>query len=137
MITIVLLNISGSLVRVECDGVARDNLLAGNVVLAGCRELDTEARNGGTLDTRVWSVPESAIISYAVGKLPVKEEPAPAPVEAAPAPAEPTLELTMTEEQKAARRARYERLDDMARAGRAKRVPAATKKAPSKKAKKA
>jgi len=117
MITIVLLNISGSLVRVECDGLARDNLLAGNVVLAGCRELDTEARNGGTLDTRVWSVPESAIISYAVGKLPVREEPAPielVQVDPAPVP-------VLTDEQKEARRARYDCMDDAIRNGRAKK----------------
>lgn len=128
MATIVLLNISGSLVRVECDGIARDNLLAGNVVLAGCRELDTEARNGGTLDTRVWSVPESAVVSYAVGKLPVKEE----PVTVEPPPVEPEPVPMLTDEEKEARRARYDRMDAAIRGSRAKKP--AKKKPAAKKA---
>ena len=123
MTTIVLLNIGGNPVRVECDGIARDTLLPKNIILAGCKELDTEARNGGALDTRAWSVPETAVVSYALGKLASKEEPASIeaePAEAQPAPVAPPPVLT--EEQKAARRARYDRVDGSVRATREARA---------------
>ena len=46
MTTIVVLNVNGTMIRVECDGLARDAVLSKNVVLTGCKELDTEARDG-------------------------------------------------------------------------------------------
>jgi hypothetical protein len=128
MTTIVVLNIGGNMLRVECDGLARDNILPKNIVLTGCKELDTEARDGGTLDTKMWSVPESLVMSYAVGKA---SAPAPVavPVEApvaAPAEAEvPTLATTLTEEQKEARRQRYARRDEETRSRRGKPLPTA------------
>jgi hypothetical protein len=122
MTTIVVLNVNGTMIRVECDGLARDAVLSKNIVLTGCKELDTEARDGDALDTKLWSVPEAAVLSYAVGKVPPKEAPV---VEAAPPVAEPP-ERVWTEEEKAARRARYEARDAEVRERRAERVaPAA------------
>jgi len=122
MTTIVVLNVNGTMIRVECDGLARDAVLSKNIVLTGCKELDTEARDGDALDTKLWSVPEAAVLSYAVGKVPPKEAPV---VEAAPPVVEPP-ERVWTEEEKAARRARYEARDAEVRERRAERVaPAA------------
>ena len=118
MTTIVVLNVNGTMIRVECDGLARDAVLAKNVVLNGCKELDTEARDGDALDTKLWSVPEAAVMSYAVGKIPPKEAPA---VAEAPSVADPP-ERVWTEEEKAARRARYEARDAEVRERRAERV---------------
>ncbi len=103
MTTIVVLNISGTMIRVECDGLARDAVLPKNIVLTGCRELDTEARDGTALDTKLWSVPETVVLSYAMGRVAT-----PAPVEA-PAAAPETgsvVKHVWTEEEKAARRGR-------------------------------
>jgi hypothetical protein len=136
MTTIVVLNVNGTMIRVECDGLARDAVLAKNVVLTGCKELDTEARDGDALDTKLWSVPEAAVLSYAVGKVPPKE----APMAAAPPVVDPP-ERVWTEEEKAARRARYEARDAEVRERRAERVaPAADaekKDAPAKTRKRA
>ena len=127
MTTIVVLNVNGTMIRVECDGLARDAVLSKNIVLTGCKELDTEARDGDALDTKLWSVPEAAVLSYAVGKVPAKEAPV---VEAAPPVTEPP-ERVWTEEEKAARRARYEARDATVRERRAARVnkPAEVKQA--------
>ena len=127
MTTIVVLNVNGTMIRVECDGIARDAVLSKNIVLTGCKELDTEARDGDALDTKLWSVPEAAVLSYAVGKVPPKEPPA-AP---APAPVEAPPERVWTEEEKAARRARYDARDAAVRERRAARVnkPAEVKQA--------
>ena len=123
MTTIVVLNVNGTMVRVECDGLARDAVLSKNVVLTGCKELDTEARDGDALDTKLWSVPEAAVLSYAVGKVSVKAAPV---VEVALPVAEPPPERVWTEEEKAARRARYDARDTAVRERRAERVaPAA------------
>lgn len=122
MTTIVVLNVNGTMIRVECDGLARDAVLSKNIILTGCKELDTEARDGDALDTKLWSVPEAAVLSYAVGKVPPKEAPV---VEAAPPVPEPP-ERVWTEEEKAARRARYEARDSAVRERRAERAaPAA------------
>jgi len=118
MTTIVVLNVNGTMIRVECDGIARDGVLPKNIVLTGCKELDTEARDGDALDTKLWSVPEAAVLSYAVGKVPAKEAPV---VEAAPPVTEPP-ERVWTEEEKAARRARYEARDAPVRERRAARA---------------
>jgi hypothetical protein len=84
MTTVVVLNISGNVQLVECDGIARDGLIRSNIVLTGCKEFDTEDKDGKPLDTKVWSVHESLVVSYAVGhKAP--EAPVEAPVEVAPA----------------------------------------------------
>ena len=127
MTTIVVLNVNGTMIRVECDGIARDGVLPKNIVLTGCKELDTEARDGDALDTKLWSVPEGAVLSYAVGKVPPKEPPA-AP---APVPVEAPPERVWTEEEKAARRARYDARDAAVRERRAARVnkPAEVKQA--------
>jgi hypothetical protein len=83
MTTIVILNIHGNVQPVECDGIARDGLLRQNILLTGCKGLDTEDKDGKPLDTKVWSIHESLVVSYAVGhKAP--EEPVEAPVEVAP-----------------------------------------------------
>ncbi len=118
MTTIVVLNISGTMIRVECDGLARDAVLPKNIVLTGCRELDTEARDGTALDTKLWSVPETVVLSYAMGRVAT-----PAPVEA-PAAAPETgsvVKHVWTEEEKAARRARYAARDEATRSRRAAR----------------
>jgi len=127
MTTIVVLNVNGTMIRVECDGIARDAVLSKNIVLTGCKELDTEARDGDALDTKLWSVPEAAVLSYAVGKVPAKEAPV---VEAAPPVTEPP-ERVWTEEEKAARRARYDARDTTVRERHAARVnkPAEVKQA--------
>lgn len=127
MTTIVVLNVNGTMIRVECDGLARDAVLSKNVVLTGCKELDTEARDGDALDTKLWSVPEAAVLSYAVGKVPAKEAPV---VEAATPVAEPP-ERVWTEEEKAARRARYDARDTAVRERRAARVAPAAPAAPA------
>ena len=119
MTTIVVLNVNGTMIRVECDGFARDAVLSKNIVLTGCKELDTEARDGDALDTKLWSVPEAAVLSYAVGKVPPKEAPV---VEVALPVAEPPPERVWTEEEKAARRARYDARDTAVRERRAARV---------------
>lgn len=118
MTTIVVLNISGTMIRVECDGLARDAVLPKNVVLTGCKELDTEARDGTALDTKLWSVPESVILSYAMGRIAT-----PAPVEAPAASPETgsVVKHVWTEEEKAARRARYAARDEATRTQRASR----------------
>jgi hypothetical protein len=86
MTTVVVLNISGNVQLVECDGIARDGLIRSNIVLTGCKEFDTEDKDGKPLDTKVWSVHESLVVSYAVGNKAPKEEPVEeAPVEVAPA----------------------------------------------------
>ncbi len=85
MTTVVVLNISGNVRLVECDGLARDGLIKSNIVLTGCKEFDTEDKEGKPFDTKVWSIHESLVVSYAVGNKAPKEE----PVEEAPAPAEP------------------------------------------------
>ena len=130
MTTIVVLSINGTPLRVECDGLARDSLLPKNVVLTGCRELDTEARDGKILDTKLWSVPESIVMSYAVGRHHAEEE-----VVATPAPAPeppPAIEVVqeLTDEQKEERRKRYAERDEATRkrrAAAAKRIRAAKK----------
>jgi len=126
MTTIVVLSINGTPLRVECDGLARDQLLAKNVVLTGCKELDTEGRDGLPLDTKIWSVPESLVISYAVGKTRETEPAAAATVEVAPA-IEVVQELT--DEQKEARRRRYAASDALLSG---KKPPAAKKPAAKK-----
>ncbi len=68
MITIVVLNINGHIQLVECEGIARDGLLKGNIVLTNCKELDTEDKDGQPLDTKIWSVHESLVVSYAMGR---------------------------------------------------------------------
>jgi hypothetical protein len=78
MTTIVILNISGNVQPVECDGIARDGLLRQNILLTGCKGLDTEDCDGKPLETKVWSVHESLVVSYAVGNKAPKEEPVPA-----------------------------------------------------------
>jgi hypothetical protein len=113
MTTIVVLNINGQTLRVECDGLARDSLLSSNIVLAGCKELDTEDKEGNALDTKVWSVPESLIMSYAVG---TKAAPV---VQVAPATVIPVVEFT--DEQKAEARARRAKHDTAMRAERERR----------------
>jgi len=85
MTTVVVLNISGNVRLVECDGLARDGLIKSNIVLTGCKEFDTEDKEGKPFDTRVWSIHESLVVSYAVGNKAPKEEPVEeAPVEVAP-----------------------------------------------------
>ena len=133
MTATVVLSINGSLLRVECDGLARDQLLAKNVVLTGCKELDTEGRDGLPVDTKIWSVPESLVISYAVGQTRAETEPAAAaPVEVAPA-IEVVQELT--DEQKEARRKRYAASDALLSGKKppVAKKPAATKPAAPKK----
>jgi len=130
MTTIVVLSINGTPLRVECDGLARDSLLSKNVVLTGCKELDTEGSDGKILDTKLWSVPESIVMSYAVGRHHVAEE-----VIATPAPAPeppPAIEVVqeLTDEQKEERRKRYDDRDEATRkrrAAAAKRARAAKK----------
>lgn len=80
MTTVVVLNISGKVQLVECDGIARDGLLKSNILLTGCKEFDTEDKDGKPLETKLWSVHESLVVSYAVGN----KAPAEAPIEAAP-----------------------------------------------------
>lgn len=87
MTTIVILNISGNVQPVECDGIARDGLLRQNILLTGCKGLDTEDCDGKPLETKVWSVHESLVVSYAIGNKAPKEEPVEASEE--PLPAEP------------------------------------------------
>jgi hypothetical protein len=127
MTTIVVLNVNGTMIRVECDGIGRDAVLSKNIVLTGCKELDTEARDGDALDTKLWSVPEGAVLSYAVGKVPPKEPPA-AP---APVPVEAPPERVWTEEEKAARRARYDGRDAAVRKRRAARADKAAEVKPA------
>ena len=87
MTTIVILNIHGNVQPVECDGIARDGLLRQNILLTGCKGLDTEDKDGKPLDTKVWSIHESLVVSYAVGHKAPEEPVEEAPVD--PAPAEP------------------------------------------------
>lgn len=106
MITIVAISINGTVVRVQCDGLARDAHLSRNIVLTGCRELDTEAPDGRSLETKIWSVPESMVLSYAVGSLPA---PPPAPA----VNVDPTA--NMTPEELKAHRERRRKVDAAAR----------------------
>lgn len=108
MVTIVAVSVNGGVVRVQCDGMSRDSVLSKNVVLVGCRELDTEAHDGSALDTKLWSVPEVAILSYAVGTLPVV-----APVVPVIENVDPTA--NMTPEELKAHHDRRKRIDDEAR----------------------
>ena len=75
-------------------------------MLTGCRELDTEAHDGRSLETKIWSVPESMVLSYAVGSLPA---PAPASV----VNVDPTA--NMTPEELKAHRERRRKVDAAAR----------------------
>jgi hypothetical protein len=115
MVTIVVVNVNGTMLRVACDGLAKDQVVTRNVVLTGCRELDTEGRDGQPLDTRIWSIPEALIVSYALGK----------PYEASaeePPPREPTPEEREAIRQRSVRidtAAREHRMQE--RAQRAKR----------------
>jgi hypothetical protein len=84
MTTVVVLNISGNVRLVECDGLARDGLIKSNIVLTGCKEFDTEDKEGKPFDTKVWSIHESLVVSYAVGNKAPQEAPVEAPVEVAP-----------------------------------------------------
>lgn len=108
MVTIVAVSVNGGVVRVQCDGMSRDSVLSKNVVLVGCRELDTEAHDGSALDTKVWSLPEAAILSYAVGTLPVV-----APVVPIVENVDPTA--GMSSEQLEAHQERRKRIDHEAR----------------------
>lgn len=85
MTTVVVLNISGNVRLVECDGLARDGLIKSNIVLTGCKEFDTEDKEGKPFDTKVWSIHESLVVSYAVGNKAPQEAPVEAPVEVTPA----------------------------------------------------
>jgi hypothetical protein len=108
MVTIVVVNVNGTMLRVACDGLAKDQVVARNVVLTGCKELDTEGRDGQPLDTRVWSIPEALIVSYAMGK----------PYEAPLAESEPAEEpppREPTPEEREAIRQRSVRIDTAAR----------------------
>lgn len=108
MVTIVAVSINGSVVRVQCDGLSRDSILSKNIILAGCKELDTEGRDGAAVDTKLWSLPESMILSYAVGHLPVVQVPEPVVEHVEPAP-------VMSAEELEAHQARRRRLDREAR----------------------
>jgi hypothetical protein len=108
MVTVVVVNVNGTLLRVACDGLAKDQVIARNVVLTGCKELDTEGRDGQPLDTRVWSVPEALIVSYAMGK------PYEAPI-TEPTPAEEPPPREYTPEEREAMRQRSVRIDTAAR----------------------
>jgi hypothetical protein len=130
MTTIVVLSINGTPLRVECDGLARDSLLPKNVVLTGCKELDTEARDGKILDTKLWSVPESIFMSYAVGRQHTEEAIVETPALAHEPP--PAIEVVqeLTDEQKQERRKRYAERDEATnkrRAAAEKRARAAKK----------
>ena len=108
MVTIVAVSINGSVVRVQCDGLSRDSVLSKNIVLAGCKELDTEGRDGVAVDTKIWSLPESMILSYAVGHLPVVQVPAPVVENVDPT-------AGMSPEELKAHQARRKRIDTEAR----------------------
>ena len=108
MVTIVAVSINGSVVRVQCDGLSRDSILSKNIVLAGCKELDTEGRYGAAVDTKIWSLPESMILSYAVGHLPVVQAPAPVVENVDPT-------AGMSPEELKAHQARRKRIDTEAR----------------------
>jgi hypothetical protein len=130
MVTIVAVSINGSVARVQCDGLSRDSVLSKNIVLTGCKELDTEGRDGVAVDTKLWSLPESMILSYAIGNLPVVQEPAPV-VEVVEQPA------VMSPEELEAHQARRKRIDrearrrrDAERRARAKLAAAALKLEP-------
>jgi hypothetical protein len=130
MVTIVAVSINGSVARVQCDGLSRDSVLSKNIVLTGCKELDTEGRDGVAVDTKLWSLPESMILSYAIGNLPVVQEPAPV-VEVVDQP------VVMSPEELEAHQARRKRIDrearrrrDAERRARAKLAAAAPKLEP-------
>jgi len=134
MVTIVAVSINGSVVRVQCDGLSRDSVLSKNIVLAGCKELDTEGRDGVAVDTKIWSLPESMILSYAMGHLPVVQ---------APAPVVENIDPTagMSPEELKAHQARRKRIDtearkrrDAERRARAKLAAAAPEPKPEPKA---
>jgi len=108
MVTIVAVSINGSVVRVQCDGLSRDSVLSKNIVLAGCKELDTEGRDGVAVDTKIWSLPENMILSYAIGNLPVVQAPEPV-VEVVDQP------VVMSPEELEAHQARRKRIDREAR----------------------
>jgi hypothetical protein len=60
---------SGETPRViEADGLERDRLLPGNLVLTGVRGLDLACPDGRTAPAYLWSVPEAVVISYAMVK---------------------------------------------------------------------
>jgi hypothetical protein len=127
MVTIVAVSINGSVARVQCDGLSRDSVLSKNIVLAGCKELDTEGRDGVAVDTKIWSLPESMILSYAIGNLPVVQAPEPV-VEVVDQP------VVMSPEEIEAHQARRKRIDrearrrrDAERRARAKLAAAAPK----------
>jgi len=134
MVTIVAVSINGSVVRVQCDGLSRDSVLSKNIVLAGCKELDTEGRDGVAVDTKIWSLPEHMILSYAVGHLPVVQ---------APVPVVENIDPTagMSPEELKAHQARRKRIDtearkrrDAERRARAKLAAAAPEPKPEPKA---
>jgi len=134
MVTIVAVSINGSVVRVQCDGLSRDSVLSKNIVLAGCKELDTEGRDGVAVDTKIWSLPESMILSYAIGHLPVVQVPAPVVENIDPT-------AGMSPEELKAHQARRKRIDtearkrrDAERRARAKLAAAAPEPKPEPKA---
>lgn len=63
MLTVVTLNHPSGTIVVTCDALAKDNIVASNVLLAGCRNVSAD----GLAAVRVWSVPASWVVTYATG----------------------------------------------------------------------
>jgi hypothetical protein len=63
------------------DGLERDRLLPGNLVLTGVCDLDIAHPDGSAARAYLWSVPAALVVSYALVKasvsLPVEPEPPP------------------------------------------------------------
>jgi hypothetical protein len=53
---------------IEADGLERDRLLPGNLVLTGTRNLALSHPGGGDASAYLWSVPDTLVVSYAMIK---------------------------------------------------------------------
>ena len=52
----------------EADGIERDRLLSGNLVLGGVKNLELAHPQGGNVPAYLWSIPEALVVSYALVK---------------------------------------------------------------------
>ena len=64
---------------IAADGLERDRLLPGNLVLTGVRDLDLAHPDGSAARAYLWSIPDTLVVSYAMVKAPVSPQAEPTP----------------------------------------------------------